>query len=86
MYFLQFLQKKEMIVIYPYHNKIKQRIYNGELTGFRFVENYKNTGERLLLFFETQPFVRPVRPHKYAEYIEILSEYENNFNKQIDSK
>ena len=77
---------KEGKVIYPYHNKIKQRIYNGELTGFRFVENYKNAGERLLLFFSTPPFVRPVRAHKYAEYIEILSEYENNFNKQIDSK
>lgn len=75
-----------VISIYPYHNKIKQRIRNGELSGFCFAENYKKIGECLLLFFETPPFVRPIRPHKYAEYFEIMSEYEKNFNKQIDSK
>lgn len=27
--------------MYPYHNEIKKRIRNGELTGYEFVENYK---------------------------------------------
>lgn len=58
--------------MYPYHNRIKQRIKNGELVGFELVEDYKDIGECLLLHFSTPPFVRPIRPHKYGEYMEIL--------------
>ena len=58
--------------MYPYHNKIKQRIKNNELIGFEFVNDYKNIGECLLLYFNTYPHVRPIRPHRYAEYEEIL--------------
>ncbi len=58
--------------MYPYHNKIKQRIKNGELIGYRFVDNYKNIGECLILEFKTPPFIRPIRPHKYYEYEELL--------------
>ncbi|MBE7092732.1 MAG: hypothetical protein E7365_06100 [Clostridiales bacterium] len=58
--------------MYPYHNKIKQRIKNGELIGFEFVNDYKNIGECLLLYFNTYPYVRPIRSHRYAEYEEIL--------------
>lgn len=61
--------------MYPYHNRIKQRIKNGELVGFEFVEDYKDIGECLLLHFSTPPFVRPIRPHKYCEYMEILKNY-----------
>ena len=61
--------------MYPYHNSIRQRIRNGELAGFEFVDNYKNIGECLLLYFDTPPFIRPVRPHKYAEYLSFLSEF-----------
>lgn len=64
--------------MYPYHNRIKQRIRNGELVGFRFVDDYKNIGECLLLHFSTPPFIRPIRPHKYDEYIELL----NNYNRK----
>lgn len=57
--------------MYPYHNKIKQRIKNGELTshyfGFR-----KGIGECLILLFSTEPRERPIRPHRYAEYMELL--------------
>ncbi len=62
--------------MYPYHNKIKQRIKNGELIGFEFTQDYGNIGECLLLFFSSPPFIRPVRPHKYAEYTELLKNYE----------
>ena len=60
--------------MYPYHNRIRQRIKNGELVGYKFVDDYKTIGECLLLFFDTPPFVRPVRPHKYREYINFLPE------------
>ena len=64
--------------MYPYHNSIRQRIRNGELAGFEFVDNYKNIGECLLLYFDTPPFVRPVRPHKYEEYLNFLSDFEES--------
>lgn len=52
----------------PYHNKIKQRIKNGELISFEFVEDYPRIGNALVLHFNAAPFVRPVRPHRYSEY------------------
>lgn len=61
--------------MHPYHNRIKQRIKNGELTGYEFVDDYKNIGECLLLHLSTPPFTRPVRPHKYHEYVDILIEW-----------
>lgn len=61
--------------MYPYHNTIKKRIKNGELIGYQFVDNYKNIGECLLLTFSTPPFERPIRPHKYYEYVDILVEW-----------
>lgn len=67
--------------MYPYHNRIKQRIKNGELVGYAFVESYKNIGECLLLLFSTPPFERPVRPHKYHEYVDILAEWNRNHQK-----
>ena len=67
--------------MYPYHNRIKQRINNGELIGYEFVENYLKIGECLLLKFKTYPFIRPIRPHKFAEYIDIISKhFERNEN------
>ena len=58
--------------MYPYHNRIKQRIKNGELVGYAFVDNYPNIGECLVLQFNTPPFERPIRPHKYHEYQDYL--------------
>lgn len=60
--------------MYPYHNKIKQRIKNGELIGWEFCENYSRIGECLILKFNTNPPIRPIRPHKYQEYIKYLKE------------
>lgn len=59
--------------MYPYHNRIKQRIKNGELVGYHFVKSYKNIGECLILEFSTPPFIRPIRPHKYHEYLTFLN-------------
>ena len=59
--------------MYPYHNKIKQRIRNGELIGWHFTSNYPKIGEALVLEFSTYPPQRPIRPHRYAEYLPILT-------------
>lgn len=59
--------------MYPYHNKIKQRIKNGELTHFEFVAKYKNISPCLLLYFSTEPFIKPVREHRFEEYRLILN-------------
>ena len=54
--------------MYPYHNKIKQRIKNGELMGHYFGFR-KGIGECLILLFNTELRERPIRPHRYAEYM-----------------
>lgn len=50
--------------MYPYHNKIKQRIKNGELVGHYFGFR-KGIGECLILLFSTEPRERPIRRHIY---------------------
>lgn len=58
--------------MYPYHNRIKQRIRNGELIGYRFEKNYPRIGECLVLVFDTVPALRPIRPHRVPEYMELI--------------
>jgi len=58
--------------IYPYHNQIRKRISNGELIGYRFVDQYKQIGECLLLEFRTPPFIRPIRPRAYEKYADVI--------------
>lgn len=58
--------------MYPYHNRIKQRIANGELVDHYYTHNYPRIGEALVLVFSTAPHLRPIRPHRYAEYEELL--------------
>lgn len=62
--------------MYPYHNRIKQRIHNGELVGFKFVDDYPKIGEALVLEFNTFPFIRPIRPHRWSEYVDILVDFQ----------
>ena len=57
--------------MYPYHNKIKQRIRNKELIRYEYVDKYKNISPCLLLFFSTNPQIRPIREHRFDDY-EIL--------------
>lgn len=58
--------------MYPYHNKIKKRIKQGELVSYEFVDRYKNISPCLLLHFDTKPYVRPIREHRFEEYSSIL--------------
>ena len=63
--------------MYPYHNKIKQRIKNNELKGYEYVAKYKVISPCLLLHFTTEPNIKPIRKHRFKEYEEIL----NNLSK-----
>lgn len=60
--------------MYSYHNRIKQRINNGELIDHYFTDDYPGIGEALVLVFDTVPPIRPIRPHKWDEYSDIISE------------
>ncbi|MCU4173807.1 hypothetical protein [Carboxylicivirga sp. N1Y90] len=60
--------------MYPYHNKIKQRIKNNELESYEYVKEYKNISPCLLLHFSTEPKVRPIRQHRFEEYENLLNE------------
>lgn len=61
--------------MYPYHNLIRQRIRNGELVDHYFTDNYPRIGEALVLVFSTPPFKRPIRPHRWEEYVDILADW-----------
>lgn len=63
--------------MYSYHNRILQRIRNGEWTGVK-----ESTDERFafVLLFSTPPYTRPIRPHaawRYHELLGIVSKEEN---------
>ena len=58
--------------MYPYHNKIKKRIKNGELIKFEYVEKYKQISPCLVLYFNTEPYIRPIREHRFEEYKVLL--------------
>lgn len=71
--------------MYPYHNKIKQRISNGELTAYQYVDKYKNIQPALLLYFKTPPYIRPIRAHRFEEYNALLKSSEP-LKKKIKSR
>ena len=58
--------------MYPYHNKIRQRIAAEKLVDFYFTHGYPKIGDALLLVFNTLPFKRPIRPHRWPEYLSLL--------------
>ena len=60
--------------MYPYHNKIKQRIKNNELVSYEYLEKYKDISPCLLLHFDSEPSVRPIREHRFKEYEELFKE------------
>ena len=60
--------------MYPYHNKIKQRINNRELLSYEYLDNYKGIKPCLLLHFSTEPKTRPVREHRFDEYDKLLNQ------------
>lgn len=57
---------------YGYRQRIRQRIEAGELTGAYETDGYPRIGTALVLVFRTTPFLRPIRPHRWAEYRALL--------------
>ena len=55
--------------MYPYHNRIRQRINNGE-----FVDVIPSDKEEFafVFVFKTFPFTRPIRPSAVSKYINLL--------------
>ncbi len=70
--------------MYPYHNKIKQRIRAGDLIGVEKRDDYPGIGPCIVLQFSSYPPLRPIRPHRYAEYAPILAPYTNILNDEGD--
>lgn len=75
---LESVHPERRIVLYPYHNRLKQRIRAGELVGYEYVADYPRIGEALVLYFSTHPPVRPVRPYRYEEYEPLLLQWERD--------
>jgi nucleoside-specific outer membrane channel protein Tsx len=65
---------KNLKTMYPYHNKIKQRIQNDELVKYEYVDKYKQIQPALLLYFRTEPYIRPIREHRFEEYEKLFEE------------
>ncbi len=61
--------------MYPYHNRIRQRINNGELIG---ISESDKEEFAFVLIFKTEPFTRPIRPHAVAKYSDVLEVYYND--------
>ena len=59
--------------MYPYRNKIIQRIKNNELVSYEYIESFKEIAPCLLLHFSTPPTIRPIRSHRFEEYETILN-------------
>lgn len=59
--------------MFPYHNRIKQRIKSGELISYEYVDKYKNISPAMILKFETEPYIRPIRKHRFNEYEEFFN-------------
>lgn len=60
--------------MYPYHNRILQRIQNNELVSYEYVDRYKDISPCLLLHFKTEPFLRPIRSHRFEKYEQLFQE------------
>lgn len=56
---------------YCYHNRIRQRINNGELIG---IEPSNKAEFAFILVFNTYPFTRPVRWHSVGKYLDLIGE------------
>ena len=59
--------------MYPYHNKIKQRIKNNKLVKYEYLDKHKGISPCLLLYFNTEPKIRSIREHRFKEYEEIIN-------------
>lgn len=57
--------------MYPYHNRIRQRINNGEFIG---IEPSEKEEFAFVLVFKTFPFTRPIRHHAASKYLDLIGD------------
>ena len=57
--------------MYPYHNRIRQRINNGELIG---IQPSDKNEFAFVLVFSTYPYTRPIRHHAINKYLDLIGE------------
>ena len=57
--------------MYPYHNRIRQRINNGE---FVKIEKSEKEEFAFVLVFNSYPFTRPIRWHAVDKYLDLVGE------------
>lgn len=65
---------------FNYHRYLKKKIKNNELVKWEFINNYKNLGYVMLLYFNDGK-VYPVRKENIVIYLDFI---ENQFNKKED--
>jgi len=46
------------------------------------LEKYKDISPCLLLYFDSEPYTRPIRKHRFKEYEELLKDIKNDGLKQ----
>ena len=56
---------------YNYHAKIKKLIMEGELEGYKFVDDYHGIRPALVLYFKNNRPM-PIRDYRWEEYIPLL--------------
>ena len=61
---------------YNYHAVVKKLIFEGELVGYKFMEEYRGIAPALVLYFKNHAPI-PIRSYRWEEYLPLL----NNFKK-----
>lgn len=56
---------------YNYHAQIKKLILSGQLTGYKFVDDYNGIKPALVLYFKNHRPM-PVRSYRWGEYLNYL--------------
>lgn len=62
-----------------YHTDLRQRIKNNELIGFEIFQDYQGRAEKMLLYFQSEPKIRPILKNKIEEYKEMLKDINTRF-------
>ena len=65
--------------VMAYHKDLKQRIQNNELIGFEIFQDYQGKAEKMLLYFQSEPKIRPILKNKIEEYKEMLKDINTRF-------
>lgn len=60
---------------YNYHAVVKKLIFEGELVGYKFMEEYRGIAPALVLYFKNHAPI-PIRSYRWEEYLPFLINFE----------